>query len=315
MNKFLTLFILLLNSWLLLAQQQQQHTQFMYNKLGLNAGYAGSGDASCLTGIYRNQWIGLEGAPNTQTLAFDLPLLNKRIGAGLNLTRNSISISERWTLDGIYAYRIKLGQGRLGMGLRASVRYFSMNYADPRLSATQGIAGDNGIPFGAQNKYLPNFGAGIYYSSRKFYAGVSVPRILTNSLEFRNENNNGLSKEVLHFYAMGGLNIDLTDELRLIPQLLLKYAVGAPFDFEVNVMAQLNEKYTGALTYRGGGSGLGASIDIMLGMQLTEALLFGLSYDLALSEIKTYNSGSLEAVVRFCFDVAEGNDVLNPRFF
>mgnify|MGYP002382855812 CR=1 FL=1 len=109
-------------STVLVAQQEQQYTQFMYNKLGLNPGYAGSTDAGCLTAIYRKQWIGLDGSPSTQMLSYNTPMLNKRVGVGLSLLRNSIGIENRITLEGTYAYRIQVGRGTLGIGIMASVR-------------------------------------------------------------------------------------------------------------------------------------------------------------------------------------------------
>ena len=96
------------------AQQEQQYTQFMYNKLGYNPAYAGSNNTACITGLYRNQWLGIEGAPQTQLLSFNAPIMNQRVGVGLNLNRHTIGITERWTVDGAYAYRLKMGRGFLG---------------------------------------------------------------------------------------------------------------------------------------------------------------------------------------------------------
>ena len=75
------------------AQQQRLYTMFMFNKLGLNPGYAGYHEHGCLTAIYRNQWLGFEGAPETQVLSFHTPLGGKRIGLGFALSRETIGIS------------------------------------------------------------------------------------------------------------------------------------------------------------------------------------------------------------------------------
>jgi len=93
MKKIITTFILSFTFIWCYAQQEHQYTQFMFNKLGHNPGYAGSKDGACLTGIYRSQWMGLEGAPNSQLLSFNMPLLNKRIGVGVNLSRSLLDIS------------------------------------------------------------------------------------------------------------------------------------------------------------------------------------------------------------------------------
>ncbi len=317
MKKIITTIIFSLGMIVCFAQQEQHYTQFIYNKMGFNPGYAGSYDAACLTGIYRNQWIGLEGAPKTMGLSFDMPLLNKRIGVGLNLTRNTIGITDRWTVDGVYSYRIALGRGTLGLGVQASIRYHGVDFADDRLIATQDIGSDGGIPIGEQNKYVPNFGAGFYYATQKFYLGVSAPRFLNNNIDFNSLSGNVQGKEVEHLYGMVGVMLSISDKVKLQPQALFKFANNSPFDMDLNASLIFDNKYTAGLTYRLGGSKdrAGESIDLLVSAHVTPNVLFGLSYDISLSDLKDYNSGSLEAVIRYCFGSSEGEDIINPRFF
>ena len=317
MKRIFTISIFLLIVKLAFSQQEPQYTQFMYNKLAMNPAYAGSREGACFTGVFRSQWIGLEGAPKTQMLSFDMPLLDERVGIGLNVNRTTIGISEKWTVDGIYAYRIPIGAGHLGVGIQASVRYIGNNYADSRLVATQGISSDGGIPVGEQSKYVPNFGAGLYYNTNKFYIGLSVPRFLENSIDF-NSLSGSLGKEVPHIYFMTGLLWEISKNAKLQPQVLLKYAQNTPFDVDINLNLIMIEKLTLGLSYRIGGSsvsGGGESVDLLFAIQATEQLLFGFSYDITLSELKDYSSGSIEAVVRLCLSNSKGSDVVNPRFF
>lgn len=301
----------------LFAQQDQQYTQFMYNKLGINPGYAGSTDAGCFTAIYRKQWIGLDGAPSTQLLSYNTPLLNRRVGVGLALTRNSIGIENRITLEGTYAYRIQVGRGTLGIGIMASVRRRAVDWTDSRLKGTQPIGADNGITGGFQSKWLFNVGVGAYYATNKFYVGASLPRMLKNNIDF-SEIGNVLSKEVTHSYLMSGLMITVNDKIKLQPQILIKYAQNSPLDYDANLMAIFMDKYNIGVTYRAGGSkevGIGESIDALVGAQLTNNLMFALSYDFTLSEIKSYSNGSVEAILRYCLGKSEGKEFVNPRFF
>ena len=317
MMRFFTTFIFLTIAIWCFGQQELQYTQFMYNKLALNPGYAGSHDVACFTGIYRNQWIGLEGAPKTQLISFDMPLLNNRVGIGLNVNRTTIGITERWTVEGDYAYRIKIGKGHLGLGLQASFRYIGSNYADSRLVATQSISSDGGIPVGEQSKYVPNFGAGLYYSSDKFYIGLSVPRLLENDIDF-NSLSGILGREVPHVYFMTGLLWDIGENAKLQPQVLFKYAKNTPLGVDINLSLILIEKLTLGLTYRKGGSTLkdaGDSIDFLFAIQASKSLLLGFSYDITLSGLKEYSNGSIEAVIRYCLVNTKKRDVVNPRFF
>ena len=316
MKNYFTILYCLLLVGPLLGQQQAQYTQFVYNKLALNPGYAGSDEAIALTALYRTQWIGLEGAPTSQVLSFNAPLLNRRIGLGLLLSRHSIGISEQLTAEATYAYRVRLGKGSMGIGLQASVRRFGMDYTDSRLKATQNISSDGGIAVGDVSRTLLNFGVGVYYHTSKFYIGGGIPRLIRNSIDF-NELSGVLAREVEHGYLMTGLLMELGDFVALRPQLLLKYAPQLPMDAELNLSLILAERFTFGATYRlgGGSEDIGESIDVLLAAQLTRELLFGLSYDITMSELKDYNNGSIEAVLRYYVGHPEGDDIINPRFF
>jgi type IX secretion system PorP/SprF family membrane protein len=299
------------------AQQDAQYTQFMHHKLTYNPAYAGNSEGASVTALYRSQWISLEGAPSSQLLSANIPLVNNRVGVGVNLVRNSIGISDSYTADGIYAYRTPLGRGTLAIGVQASVRKLLMNFSDPRVIATNGVAGDQAIPGGLQSKFFPNFGMGVYYSTSRYYFGLSVPRLLKNNLNY----NNGqtiIDREVQHIYAMAGTVFKVAPDVHLQPQFLLKYAQGAPFDADFNLNAIFFERYTAGLSYRLGGSksnGIGESVDLLVSAQLSNKLFFGLGYDVTLTGLGRYNSGSAEAIFRYAFSVPEGDDYINPRFF
>ena len=291
------------------GQQEQMYTQFVFNKLNYNPGYAGSFVSPTLTAIYRNQWMGLDGAPKAMAISYTQPLLNNRVGLGANVTRQSIGINTSLTFDLAYAYRIQLKRGTFSVGLQASMRNIRQNWADSRIIAID--QNDPSIPTDPKSKFVPNFGAGVYYNaySDKWYAGVALPRIVRNSIDFA-EYGEILSREVQHINAMGGIKFEATDELDVTPQVLLRYAFGAPFDAEVNVSALLRNKFYGGLTYRVGGDTnfAGESIDIALGFQAMDKLFFSFSYDLGLTRLKKFNNGSIEATVRYWF-IAPPDDV------
>ncbi len=300
------------------AQQEAQHTQFFYYKLGYNPAYAGSSDAPVLTALYRKQWIGLEGAPEVQVLSFNMPLLNQRIGIGGNLSRYTIGITEMYTAEAVYSYRIELGHGMLGLGLSGSVRSVSQDFT--KVHGTQPNEIDASIPEGYQQKYLLNFGAGLYYSTEHFYLGVSTPRFLKNNIDFADlSQDQVISREVTHLYLMMGVLLDVGDYTQFQPQILVKYVENAPVDADINFSLIFNERVMTGVTYRLGGASttaLGESLDLILGMQLNDYLYFGLAYDLTFSDIRDYSSGSAEGVVRLSFgESRHTDDVVNPRFF
>lgn len=307
-------FLLLLSAGALHGQQEPMYTQFMFGKMLYNPGYAGSFESPTLLAVYRNQWIGLEGAPKTIALSYNQPLLNNRVGVGGNLVRNSVGINRTLTIDIAYAYRIALRRGYLGIGLQASMRHMYQDWTDSRLVTTQPIGIDGAIPGEAKSKLLPNFGFGIFYTGPKWFAGLAAPRLVSNNIDFA-EQGGVLSREVQHFNAMAGVSFDLGEQMELTPQLLMKYAIGAPFDVDVNVMGSYQRKFYLGATYRTGGDsgGAGESIDALFGIQATKNLFFALSYDIGLTKLKTYNNGSIEATARWWFTPPEGEEVINPN--
>jgi type IX secretion system PorP/SprF family membrane protein len=298
------------------GQQQLMNTQFMYYKLGYNPGYAGSLESPCFTCIFRQQWLGLDGAPAIQALSFNMPLSNQRVGIGANIFRQTIGISSIYNMDAVYAYRVRVGQGALGIGVQTSVR--SLNNDFDKTVATDNKSLDPNIPAGAEDKFLFNFGAGLYFNSDQFYFGLSVPRLLENNLDF-SSNDVFISREVQHFYLMGGLNLKLSEALTLQPNALIKYVANAPVDLDLNASLVIQNRYIVGTTYRVGGnkvSSVGESLDLLLAAQLTSKLMFGMSFDFSLSDIKDHTTGSVEASLRYCIGQVGGSkEFVNPRFF
>lgn len=299
----------------LFGQQEQQYTQFMYQKLTLNPASAGTKGVPELNLSYRNQWMGFEGAPKTIGLGYQTTWLQKKVGLGLNVVRRTIGITDRLTLDGAYAYRVRMSRGMLGVGVQASVRHFRNNYLDSRLKGTQAIADDEAIPKETMSKVVPNFGFGLYYNTQRAYVGFSIPRLVSNNIDFA-QAGGVLSKEVPHFYLMGGYKIRLADGFELEPQVLFKYVKNAPLDGDVNATLTIQEKFLTGLTYRLGGgevSSAGESIDVMAGFQANPKLFFGLSYDIGLTKLRKYHNGSIEAVARYYFaEPSETSGLVNP---
>ncbi len=318
MKRIIPLVFLFFIATSLSAQQEAQYTQFMHFKLAYNPAYAGAENGPSLSGLVRSQWLGFEGAPQTQGLSFNMPLVNNRVGVGANVVRHTVGLSEDYTIDGVYAYRFEVPRGYLSLGLQASVRFLQVDFSAAR--ATQSVDLDNAIPQGVQGKTVPNFGAGIYYNSRNFYLGFSIPRLLTNNIDLADDESI-VSREVSHAYLMSGVNIPLGESLSLQPQFLLNYVQDAPFDAQAGLSLQFLERFTGGVSLRLGGSeerGFGESASLLFSALISDNFLMGLSYDLTLSEIRDYSSGSLEVALRYFFsgkEKSEETDIVDPRTF
>ena len=225
----------------MLAQQERQYSQFMYNKLAINPAFAGSLPSATFAALYRNQWMGFEGAPITQALSANLPFFNNRVGVGANLIRSTIGISEMWTLSGMYAYRIPLGNGFISGGMEGSLRYYGVNYNNPSLKADQNLASDNALIVENTQAIAPNVGLGLYYSDQQFYIGISVPRILKAKMDFKNDLL--VSREVNHFYVMSGYSIEASEDFYVTPQVNLKFVRNSPISVDANIMLDFAKKF------------------------------------------------------------------------
>jgi len=312
--KKLYLPIILIATWQIArAQQEPQYTQFMFNKLAYNPAYAGSFESPTLTAIYRNQWMGLDGAPETQIISYSQRAAGNRVGIGGHIMRNTIGITRTLTFNIDYAYRVPMRRGYLSVGLQPSIRHMYQDWTDPRLNPSQKF--DISIPTEPKSKVIANVGVGVFYSGYKWFAGVASPRLINNSIDFADFGGE-LSREVRHLNAMGGISFDVSGDLSLTPQALLKYVFNAPFDAEFNMSALFKQKFYGGLTYRVGGdtNGAGESVDALFGIQATENLFLCLSYDIGLTRLRKYNNGSVEATVRWWFNppAPEGTEKVDP---
>ena len=316
-----TIFALITTAAAALAQQEPMQTQFFFNKLAHNPGYAGSEGTPEIAAAYRNQWMGLDGAPNTQTISYNQPIFNERVGIGANLSRYSLAITRAITLDMVYNYRIKMEKGTLGIGIQAGARHFYQNWGDSRIISDVPRTSDLSIPSGANSKVVANFGAGFYYKTDTWYVGAAGKRLYGNNIDFAKDDGR-FSREVLHLNAMVGSTFKLSKNWKLMPQMLMKYVPNAPFDVDVNATMVLQDKYFGGLTYRTGSgvtSAAGESVDVLLGMQATEKIFFCLSYDIGLTPLRKHSNGTIEATARYQFnppapgtpEVEGGFDFLN----
>jgi type IX secretion system PorP/SprF family membrane protein len=317
MIRIITLFCLLHLSWQALAQQEPMQSQFMYNKLAWNPGFAGSFESPTLTLNNRHQWLGIEGAPNLQSISFSQPLLSNHFGLGFNLTRSAVTINRNLTFEVSYAYQIALERGiHLGIGIQASMRHFRQNWADERLIGINPLELDPAVPAGLDAKLVPNFGAGIYVRGLNWYAGLAAPRLVSNNIDL-SQAGGILSREVQHFNAMMGYNFFVGNEgaVILTPQCLIKYVLHAPLDVDINLTAEFQRKFLTGVTYRVGGDtkNLGESIDVFAGMQVSKKLMFLFSYDIGLTRLAAARNGSIEASVRWYFNPPEGFEVDDPN--
>jgi type IX secretion system PorP/SprF family membrane protein len=307
---FVFIFLLFTQIQELFAQQEDAFAQFMYYKQAINPAQTGSSRGINITGLVRNQWIGLSGAPKWQSLLFSMPILNHRVGIGGNIYRHTIGITRITGLDGAYAYKIPVTRGFLSLGLQTSVRFIQQDFG--LVTGTQPIEQDESIPVGLQSKYVPNFGAGIYYETNKAYVGISVPRLLRSNIDF-SDKGQWITRETQHYYFMAGAVIPLGETWELHPQTLWRYLPNAPFDADFNISAIFRKKISGGISYR-----IGSETAVLAtGLQWGEHLHLGMAFEASFAEIQQYHNGTAEVIIRYFFASKKGEnaEAVTPRFF
>jgi type IX secretion system PorP/SprF family membrane protein len=284
--------------------------------LAWNPASAGAAETKQLTGMYRKQWIGFNGAPSMQTFSYDQETFQQRVGLGANLTHFEMGITRVVSADLIYAYKIETKKGAFRIGAAPNIRYFYQNWLDRDLVGDAPLQNDNAVPNQNSGKLLVNVGAGFYYHDAKYYFGAAVNKLVKNNIDFRDEDS-VISREERHFNFMAGADYALNDELQFTPNVLIKYVYGAPFDADINLGLKLQKKYYSGLTYRAGGgqtSKFGESIDVILGLQATEKVFVALSYDIGISALRKQHHGSLELMARYQFEPpANDGPVISPN--
>lgn len=304
---FSLIFVLLISINPGFGQQDPMYSQYMFNGLAINPAYAGSSENFSATALYRKQWVNVEGAPTTQTLAMDIPVFHNKVGLGLNILNDKIGIVRNTAINGMYSYRLIFEKGTLAMGLQAGIDNYVADYNNVSTSRqnTPDYAFSNNL-----NRILFNWGGGIYFSSDKFYAGFSVPRINNNRLSKGSSINADTdSKQYRHYYFTAGYVITINDKFKTKPSLLLKFVEGAPIQFDFNNNIWYKEKFGFGLSYR-----TNDSFSALLQFQANSKLRFGYSYDMILTKWHRFNSGTHEIMLRY--ELRSNNSkVLSPRFY
>lgn len=290
-----------------MAQQEAMYSQYMFNTLAINPAYAGSRNVTSATALYRSQWVGIQGAPTTATFSIDAPIDDKKIGLGLQVFNDRLGITNTTGAFGSYAFRIRMGKGILSMGLQAGASQYRADFTSVNLGSDH--SADAAFSTNV-NKTLVDFGVGLYYSTDKFYLGLSSPQLLNNQLHnFTVDNNNSFDGQAMHLFLATGYVFPLNDDLHLKPSVLIKYVKGAPIEGDLNATLWIRDVLGIGAQYR-----TEADISGMVEIQVSPQIRFGYSYDRSTTPLVQFNSGSHEIMIRYEFGSTKGK-ILSPRYF
>ncbi len=309
MKKNVTLFVFMLLSGVGYAQQDAQFTQYMYNTIVVNPAYAGSREAMSILALHRTQWLGLDGAPVTNTFSIHTPINGTNVGLGLSVVNDRIGPSTENNIAVDFSYTIPMSDNyKLSFGLKASANLLNVDYSkfitynpsDPRFQ-------DN-----IDNKFSPNIGVGVYLHSDKTYFGLSAPNLLeTKHFDGTTSHtaSSFISRQLLHYYFIVGHVFDLNEGVKFKPSVLAKMVKGAPLQVDLSGNFLINQKFTAGVSYR-----WDAAVSALVGFQIDGSWFIGYSYDFETTKLANYNSGSHELFLRYEL-FKKNNRIISPRFF
>ena len=303
------------------AQQPAQYSMYMWNKYAFNPAYAGMENSLSFTGIYRNQWVGLDGAPETQGVNVHMPFYFAGGGLGIGLENETIG-SWRQTMTMVtYDYQAEMGStGVLSIGLSAGllqreldgtkVRTPGGNYNEElNLIEHQ----DPSILEQVQKGTAPTFHAGVFYQSEKLEVGISAMNLLESKVSLSSF---GFKPDRTYF-AYVGYQLELSRKLVATPSILFKSSTEQT-QIDMSVLMRYNENIFFGSSFRGYNSDSRDAIAVMGGIKLSERSMLGYSHDISISKLQTVNSGTHEIMFNYNIGKAIGKGrpphiIYNPR--
>jgi type IX secretion system PorP/SprF family membrane protein len=308
MKKLILFFAITLSAFTLNAQQDPQFSHYMYNTISVNPAYAGSRGVLNITGLHRSQWIGLEGAPTSQTLTLNTPLRNRKMGVGLSVVNDKIGPINQTFIYGDYSYTVRLTQKlKLAFGMKAGINWFQ-----PKISSLNTIQNNDPSFVGStmESVIKPNIGAGIYLHREDWYIGASSPRLVQNKFNLGGSANDTTSVlEERHMFFIAGYLWTVNPQLKLKPTAQLKMVQDAPMSIDATLEALIRNKFS-----IGAGLRVGDSFYGMLGYQFTDQFRVGFAYDYTTTRLQNVNNGTVEFMLSY--DFYFNNDKLkSPRYF
>lgn len=284
------------------AQQDSQYTQYMYNTINVNPAYAGTRETFNAFVLHRNQWVGLDGAPVTNTASVNTNLGDSKFGLGVSFVNDNIGPTQENAISADISYIIPLnGEYKLAFGIKGTANFYSLDVnkltifqqGDPEFQNLNG-------------KISPNFGTGVYYYSDKFYVGASVPNF--NRTKYYDANEVSINSKEVHYYLISGYVFDLSESIKFKPSFMTKFSEGSPFQADINANFMFNEKFVVGASYR-----LESAVSALVGFQFSNSWFLGYGYDLETTKLSNYNSGSHEIFLRY--EIFKNTRISTPRFF
>lgn len=297
------------------AQYDAMFTQYMFNEMFINPAYAGSKEAMSTTLLHRQQWVNFPGRPITTSFSLHGPVMGNKMGLGLSVLNEKVGPFNRNLVYGSYAYRLKLTDKQtLAFGLMTGIDNQMNKFSSVQVS--DGSAGSVVDPQFAQNTpsmYALNFGGGVYYTTKTFYGGLSIPRMLDNVARFSSKGEyfkvTSFKASKFTYYITAGNMFTLNEDLKLRASTMIKVVKNARPQMDLGANFLVKEVVWAGLNYR-----TNSALAVLVGAQVNKQFFVSYSYDFTLNRLRKYSQGSHEIALNYLFSF-KSKKVITPRYF
>lgn len=302
---FVTIFSLIIP--LITFSQETGISQYMYNPQIYNPASMSIRTEFNGSLLYRNQWVGMDGAPKFYALNVNLPL--NKVNLGIGIYRTEIGVHKENKILASYSYRLQLSEyNYLSFGISAGIFMQSREYKNVETTELH----DNLFLYDVKSKLSPSVQAGIYYFTPKYYIGLSMPGIVSTEFKLNKSNlESSYSFDIkkLKLFLNGGYEHDLSEAWKLNLSTLLKYEERSPLEIDFNTMFTLNEWIGGGLSYRTQKEFL-----VLFNCKLNKEFTIGYSYQYTNVEYENLNSHELMLIFNLHNPKNRRLKIQSPRF-
>jgi type IX secretion system PorP/SprF family membrane protein len=293
MNRFVKIIFYMLIPLSVSGQITGVSDQYILNPIIINPAYAGNRGALNISAFYRKQWVGIAGAPETVTLAADAHLLDGKLGLGTILINDKIGVTKQTYFKSVYSYKIRMGKGNLSFGLGAGLMATNTRWSD--LIALD--PGDDFYLVDSRVFIVPDFSFGLYYTHQKYFAGLSIPKLLNYKFNFK-MNRYSLSENSgqLFYLFNTGYAFDISAKTKFLPSTLLYYYQGKNILFDINSIFSFFDKFWVGISYKNNRSVAG-----LFQLRVIDQFKIAYTYNFELNKLRSYSAGTHEIMLRYEF--------------
>ena len=275
------------------AQNQFHIGQYAIHQPFLNPAAIGTFEEINMALVYKNQWVGFDGAPHLGGFNYNMPLgKSRKHFIGANAIMDQVGINTATDISATYAYKIRTGdESRLIFGVSAALNLVKADLENINaIDANDPLYTSNSPTFA-----LPNFKFGSYFYKNNFYVGFVVPNILETKVIESAGNPAGdvsFNYRNIHYYLHGGYKWRVKQKHDVIFSTLLKQVAGSPLQVDLNINTMFKDRFGFGLSYR-------SSNELMANVQMyiVPELLLSYGYEYGFSALNNFYSGTHEVML------------------